>query len=67
MADESLQLTLAIPKTTEKPIGFPLEMIFTYDGTAKSQDVYKRQVQGNSQRLYICSVGNVTAVFGGNT
>lgn len=25
MSDESLQLSLAIPKTTEKPIGFPLE------------------------------------------
>lgn len=30
MADESLQLTLAIPRTTEKPIGFPLETISTY-------------------------------------
>lgn len=44
MADESLQLSLAIPKTTEKPIGFPLEMIFTYDGTAKSQIEYSKNV-----------------------
>lgn len=44
MADESLQLTLAIPKTTEKPIGFPLEMIFTYDGTAKSQAEFSKNV-----------------------
>ena len=46
MADESLQLSLAIPKTTEKPIGFPLEMIFTYDGSAKSQvEMTKKCVQ----------------------
>ena len=44
MADESLQLTFAIPKTTEKPIGFPLEMIFTYDGTAKSQAEFSKNV-----------------------
>ncbi len=44
MADESLQLSLAIPKTTEKPIGFPLEMIFTYDGNAKSQIEYSKNV-----------------------
>ena len=44
MADESLQLTLAMPKTTEKPIGFPLEMIFTYDGTAKSQAEFLKNV-----------------------
>lgn len=44
MADEALQLTLAIPKTTEKPIGFPLEMIFTYDGTAKSQTEFSKNV-----------------------
>lgn len=44
MADEALQLTLAIPKTTEKPLGFPLEMIFTYDGTAKSQVEFSKNV-----------------------
>lgn len=44
MADESLKLTLTIPKTTEKPVGFPLEMIFTYDGTAKSQVEFSKNV-----------------------
>ena len=44
MADEALQLTFAIPKKTEKPIGFPLEMIFTYDGTSKSQTEYSKNV-----------------------
>ena len=44
MSDESLQLSLAIPKTTEKPIGFPLEMIFIYDGTAKSQAEFSKNV-----------------------
>lgn len=44
MADETLQITLAIPKTTEKPIGFPLEMIFTYDGSAKSQAEFTKNV-----------------------
>lgn len=55
MADEALQLSLAIPKTTEKPIGFPLEMIFTYDGTAKSQvelakNVYKGYLSSAEKR-----------------
>lgn len=44
MADESLQLTLAIPRITEKPVGFPLEMIFTYDGTSKSQMEYTKSL-----------------------
>lgn len=44
MADESLQLTFAIPRITEKPVGFPLEMIFTYDGTSKSQTEYTKNV-----------------------
>ena len=44
MADESFQLTLAIPRITEKPVGFPLEMIFTYDGTSKSQMEYTKNV-----------------------
>lgn len=44
MADESLQLMLAIPRITEKPVGFPLEMIFTYDGTSKSQMEYTKNV-----------------------
>lgn len=39
MADESLQLTFAIPRITEKPVGFPLEMIFTYDGTSNEETI----------------------------
>lgn len=55
MADESLQLSLPIGKITEKSIGFPLEMIFTYDGTAKSQaeftkNVYKGYLSSAEQR-----------------
>lgn len=55
MADESLQLLLPIPQITEKPIGFPAEMIFTYDGTAKSQveltkNVYKGYLSSAQQR-----------------
>lgn len=55
MADECLQLSLAMPKITEKPIGFPLEMIFTYDGTAKSQtellkNVYKGYLSSAENR-----------------
>jgi len=44
MADESLQLALTIPQITEKPIGFPSEMIFTYDGTAKTQTEFSKNV-----------------------
>ncbi len=44
IADESLQLSLAIPKTTEKPIGFPSDMVFTYDGSAKSQAEFTKNV-----------------------
>lgn len=44
MADESLQLTLNIPRITEKPISFPLEIFFTYDGTSKSQLEYRKNV-----------------------
>ena len=44
MADEALQITLAIPKRTEKPISFPLEMLFTYDGSAKSQTEFVKNV-----------------------
>lgn len=44
MADESLQLALTTPKITEKPVGFPLKMIFTYDGTSKSQTVFYKNV-----------------------
>ena len=44
MSDETLQLSFSIPKITEKPIGFPLEMLFTYDGTAKSQIEFSKNV-----------------------
>ncbi len=44
MADESLQLSLDIPKTTEKSIGFPSATIFTYDGTGKSQAEFTKNV-----------------------
>lgn len=44
MADESLQFMLTTHKITEKPIGFPLETIFTYDGTAKSQVEFSKNV-----------------------
>lgn len=44
MADEGLQLMLTLPKTTEKPVGFPLEIVFTYDGTSKSQMEYRKNV-----------------------
>lgn len=55
MADETLQLSMAIPKITEKPICFPFEMIFTYDGTAKSQaeltkNVYKGYLSSAEKR-----------------
>lgn len=46
MASETAQMRMAPNHITEKPIGFPLEILFTYDGTAKSQvemdkNVYK--------------------------
>ena len=44
MSDETLQLSFSIPKITEKPIGFPLEILFTYDGTAKSQIEFSKNV-----------------------
>lgn len=44
MADEGLHLMLTLPKTTEKPVGFPLEIVFTYDGTSKSQMEYRKNV-----------------------
>lgn len=44
MADESLQLSLAIPKTTEKPIGFPLEMILPMTELQSHKS--------NTQRMY---------------
>ncbi len=43
MSDESLQLTFAIPENNGKTNRFPLEMIFTYDGTAKSQAEFSKE------------------------
>ena len=55
MSDEALQLSLDIPKVTEKPIGFPQETLFTYDITEKSQsemtkNVYKRYLASVEKR-----------------
>ena len=55
MSDEALQLSLDIPKVTEKPIGFPQETLFTYDITGKSQsemtkNVYKRYLASAERR-----------------
>ncbi len=55
MSDENAQMQIAISNTTEKPISFPLEMLFTYDGTAKSQvemtkNVYKGYLSSAEKR-----------------
>jgi len=44
MADSTLQETLKIQNTTEKPIGFPLVDEFTYDAKAKSQAIMTKNV-----------------------
>jgi len=44
MADSSLNEQHDIPRTTEKPIGFPLVYDFTYDPKAKSQTVMSKNV-----------------------
>jgi type III restriction enzyme len=41
--DKAFQLTLA-QRITEKPIAFPQEFLFTYDSTAKSQDIMNKNV-----------------------
>lgn len=55
MADENAQMHMAISNTTEKPVSFPLEMLFTYDGSAKSQvemtkNVYKGYLSSAEKR-----------------
>lgn len=55
MSTENAQFTLAINNITEKPISFPLEMLFTYDGSAKSQsemtkNVYKGYLSSAEKR-----------------
>jgi len=44
MSSESAQIDLKFKGITEKPISFPLELSFTYDGTAKSQMEMKKNV-----------------------
>lgn len=44
MADESLQGQMHMNRTTEKPIGFPLEFEFTYDRNAKKNVVMPKNV-----------------------
>lgn len=44
MADENSQLTFQYNMITEKPVSFPKECIFTYDGTAKSQEIMEKNV-----------------------
>lgn len=55
MSEENAQITLAMNNITEKPISFPLEMLFTYDGSAKSQaemtkNVYKGYLSSAEKR-----------------
>lgn len=55
MSAENAQITLAFNNITEKPISFPLEMLFTYDGSAKSQaemtkNVYKGYLSSAEKR-----------------
>ncbi len=44
MSSETAQINIKINSITEKPISFPLEYIFTYDSTAKSQTEMKKNV-----------------------
>ncbi len=44
MAEETLQGQMQMNRTTEKPIGFPLEFEFTYDHNAKKQVVMTKSV-----------------------
>lgn len=55
MAAENAQINLPINQITEKPVAFPLEMLFTYDGSAKSQaemtkNVYKGYLSSAEKR-----------------
>jgi len=47
MASEAVQMTVSAGGVTEKPFAFPPELLFTYDGTAKSQvELTKNVYQG---------------------
>lgn len=55
MASENIQLSIKTGGITEKPLSFPLEMLFTYDGSAKSQyemtkNVYKGYLSSAEKR-----------------
>ena len=44
MADETMHQMLKLNRTTEKPIGFPSECVFTYDRNGKKQTVMTKNV-----------------------
>lgn len=44
MSAEDIQINLQMNRITEKPVAFPLEMLFTYEGTAKSQTEMTKNV-----------------------
>lgn len=55
MSAENAQINLPINNITEKPMSFPLEILFTYDGSAKSQaemtkNVYKGYLSSAEKR-----------------
>lgn len=55
MSAENAQINLPINNITEKPMSLPLEMLFTYDGSAKSQaemtkNVYKGYLSSAEKR-----------------
>ena len=55
MASTSVQQTIKVNKITEKTIGFPAELLFTYDGAAKAQgemtkNVYKGYLASAEKR-----------------
>ena len=55
MSSTILQQSLKVNNITEKPISFPLEFLFTYDGTAKAQteltkNVYKGYLASAEKR-----------------
>lgn len=55
MASTSVQQTIKVNKITEKAIGFPAELLFTYDGAAKAQgemtkNVYKGYLASAEKR-----------------
>ena len=44
MSSTMLQQSFKMNNVTEKPLGFPLELLFTYDGTAKVQNELSKNV-----------------------